>query len=64
MWIEAETTEKTLRQAYSVMKESMRFYQKAMQAINTDLKDIGEKIPEIEEKNPGLMDEFKEGLLW
>ncbi len=64
MWITAENTGKTIDEAYDIMKKAAEFYCKSLSEIGQDMKEIESYIPEIEEKNPGLLDEINDILTW
>ena len=64
MWIAAESTEETLNQAYNVMEHTAEVFFKAVNDINTSLNNIGEVSKNIEEKNPGLINDLSEIIEW
>ena len=64
MWIAAESTEETLNQAYNVMEHTAEVFFNAVNDINTSLNNIGEVSKNIEEKNPGLINDLSEIIEW
>lgn len=64
MWIAAENTGKTLAEAYVMMEKSARFFRESMEEMKETLHEIGVLVPEIEEKNNGLLDEMIDVLEW
>lgn len=64
MWISAETTEKTIEEAYEAMKKSVNFYYESICEMDSDLECIECYIPKVEEKNPGLLQKLDEILMW
>lgn len=64
MWIAAESTEETLNQAYNVMEQTVEEFSKAVNDINASLNNIGEVSKNIEEKNPGLINDLSEIIEW
>lgn len=64
MWIAAESTEETLNQAYNVMEHTAEVFLNAVNDINTSLNNIGEVSKNIEEKNPGLINDLSEIIEW
>lgn len=64
MWIAAESTEETLNQAYNVMEQTVEEFSKAVSDISASLNNIGEVSKNIEEKNPGLINDLSEIIEW
>ncbi len=64
MWIEAEEVEKTLDEAYEVLERSTAYYCESMSEISKDVAEIKTYIPEVREKNPGLIEEMLDILEW
>ena len=64
MWIAAESTEETLNQAYNVMEQTVEEFSKAVNDISASLNNIGEVSKNIEEKNPGLINDLSEIIEW
>jgi len=63
-WVAAERTEQTISEAYDTMEKSVMFYEKSFIAIDEDLNVIGHNIEQVEENNPGLLDEINTALMW
>lgn len=64
VWIAAETTGKTIEDAYSHMRDATETFVNAFEETKASLKNIGEMAPAIEEKNPGLIADITDILNW
>ena len=64
MWIAAKDAEEATEEAVYAMNEAIILFNNAFQDINNDLNKIKEYIPLIEEKNPGLIDDINDILIW
>ncbi len=64
MWIAADNTGKTIEEAYEMMNETSKFFSESYQEIKTNMKKIGNYIPDIAEKNPKLINEINDILKW
>lgn len=64
MWVAAESTRETLEQAYGMMEKTTETFAKTIGAIKGSLYNIGEMAPEIRKKNPGLVDDITDILMW
>lgn len=58
MWIAAENTAQALEDAYTAAKKSAQIFADALEQDKQSLNDIGDMVPAIEEKNPGLIDKI------
>jgi hypothetical protein len=62
-WIAAEATEEAINEAFEMAEKSRLFFIDSVQAIDEDFDKIFENsIEAIEDKNPGLIDDMKDGL--
>lgn len=64
MWIAAKDAEEATEEAVDAMNEAIVLFNNAFQDINNDLNKIKGYIPLIEEKNPGLIDDINDILIW
>lgn len=64
MWIAAEDAGETLEEAYKAMEKTTRMFAKTVIDIKDFLNNIGEMVPAIKDKNPGLIDDMSEILEW
>lgn len=64
VWIAAENTGATLEEAYGMVKKSSKEFADSIEEARQSLNNIGEMVPAIEEKNPGLVDDIKDILDW
>ncbi len=64
MWITAESVGKTLEEAYGIMEKTAKVLLNSIEDNKKALSNIGEMVPEVEKKNPGLIDEIKDILFW
>lgn len=64
MWIAAEDAGETLEEAYKAMEKTTRMFAKTVIDIKDSLNNIGEMVPAIKDKNPGLIDDMSEILEW
>jgi len=64
MWIAAENTGETLEQAYEMMEKTTETFAQAVEDVKDSLNNIGEMVPEIEKKNPGLIGDITDILNW
>ena len=64
MWIAAEDTGETLKEAYDMMEKTTERFAKAVVDIKNSLNNIGEISSAIEKKNPGLIDDISDVLKW
>lgn len=64
MWIAAENTGETIERAYQMIETSAVFWAGSIQEISNDLERIGEYVPEIRDKDPGLLEEIDDILTW
>ena len=64
VWLEAEDTGKTIQEAYNRMEEATSVYLRTLQDIKQSLHHIGEYVPEVKKKNPGLIEDITEILEW
>ncbi|MGN1133597.1 MAG: hypothetical protein ACI4RN_03980 [Oscillospiraceae bacterium] len=56
MWIAAEDTGKSIEEAYNQMKKSIEIFTDSIIEIDENLNKISEYVPNIEDHNPGLID--------
>ena len=64
MWIAAENTGETLEEAYNMMEKTTEIFARSVDDVKDSLNNIGEMVPAIEEKNPGLIDDITDILEW
>lgn len=64
MWIAAETTGKTLEEAYEMIESTTEAFACTVCDIKDSLNNIGEISSAIEEKNPGLISDMLDELNW
>ncbi len=64
VWIAAESTGKTLEEAYDTMEKTTKTFAKAVDDMKDSFDSIGEMAPAIEKKNPGLIDDITDILNW
>lgn len=64
MWIAAKDAEESMEEAKYMMNEAIIIFNEAFQDIDGDLKKIKGYVPLIEEKNPGLIDDINDILIW
>lgn len=64
MWIAAESTGETIKQACNTAEAAGIYYIEAMGDINKSLSKIETYLPAVQEKNPGLTDEILDILRW
>ncbi len=64
MWISAETTEKTINDAYNKIEETTIFFIESYEANRKSLENIGSFKDGIDENNETLVDEITEILKW
>lgn len=64
MWIAAKDAEESMEEAKYMMNEAIIIFNEAFQDIDDDLKKIKGYVPLIEEKNPGLIDDINDILIW
>jgi len=64
MWIAAEKTEQTIKEAFELMDKAMLLFVQSVKDINDSIEDIGEKAKQIKKKNPKFIEEMKETLKW
>lgn len=62
MWIAAENTAEALEDAYTAAKKSAQIFADALERDRQSLNKIGNMVPAIEEKNPGLIDKITQLL--
>lgn len=64
MWISAEDAGKTVEEAYTMMEKAAEEVADSYAEIKNSLNSIGEMREDIEEKNPGLIDDINDVLEW
>ncbi|MCD4713393.1 MAG: hypothetical protein K8R73_08945 [Clostridiales bacterium] len=64
MWMSAETTEKTINEAYDKIEETTIYFMKSYEANKKSLENISSLKTEIEENNDELIGEISEVLKW
>lgn len=64
VWIEAETTERTILEAYKKMEETMSYFFEIWIKNRESMRNIGNYRTEIEMKNPKLINEMIDVLKW
>lgn len=63
-WIAADTTGKTIAEALHKMEKTIQIFRETWEANRLSLENIEKYIPEIEQKNMGLIDDINEVLKW
>jgi hypothetical protein len=63
MWVEAKNAVEAIDEVQAIMQKSVVFFIDSVDAIKSDLENIGENIFNAEEKNPGLKNEMLEVLM-
>lgn len=64
VWVAAERTGQTLEEAYSMIEETTKTFAEAVDDIKCSLNNVGEMVPDIERKNPGLIKDISDILKW
>lgn len=64
MWIAAEDAGKTIEEAYALMEETSALFADALAERRQALRRIGSYVPEIEKKNPGLLNDIHDIIKW
>jgi len=64
MWIEAKDATETIQQAYELIDETTEIFNKSVQEIQDSIDEIGLQVEKAEERNPGLLDEINDILMW
>lgn len=64
MWIAAQDAGEAVEKAYGMMEKTTALWIQSMQEMSENLDKIGRYAPEIEKKNPGLLDEIEDILTW
>ncbi len=64
MWISVESTGKSIAEAYATIQKSMIFFSESIEEIRNNLGNISEYVESVESKNPGLIDEISDILMW
>lgn len=64
MWIAAEKTGETLEEAYGLMEKTTELLVSSISENKKSLNNIGEMVPKLEERNPGLIDDINDILAW
>jgi hypothetical protein len=62
MWIAAETTEKTINEAVELMEKTTILFIQTFQENSRSLDNIGQSVPLIEKRNPGLIEDIIDEL--
>lgn len=64
MWISAESANDSIEAAYNMIEKTATLFIESLNEINYNLNKIDQYIPDIKEKNPGLLNEIDELLTW
>ncbi len=64
MWIASDSAGQTIIEALSLMEQTTEAFAQNLEANKRSLNNIGEMVPMVERKNPGLTDEISEILRW
>lgn len=64
MWIAAGSTGETIGQAYAMMDKTTKEFAESFREIRSNIEKVDNYIPEIREKNPGLLEEMSDILTW
>lgn len=64
VWVAAERTGQTLEEAYSMIEETTKIFAGTVDKIKCSLNNVGEMVPNIESKNPGLIGDISDILKW
>lgn len=64
MWIAAEEAGTALEEAYAMVEETARAYAQTAAEVKQSMERIGELLPEVTAKNPGLDEELLDILAW
>jgi ABC-type enterochelin transport system substrate-binding protein len=63
-WIAAETAEKTINEVMDLMEKTAALFTAAMQENEKSFDKISKLAPQIEEHNPGLIEDINDTLKW
>ena len=58
MWVAVKETQQSIDELYEQIGNVIKYYQEVTEDMDERLDDIASMVPEIEEKNPGLIDEI------
>ncbi len=64
VWVAAERAGQTLEEAYSMIEETTKIFAGTVDEIKCSLSNVGEMVPDIESKNPGLICDISDILKW
>lgn len=64
MWIEAIDTEKAINDMCSTAEKSMIYFVDSWERITDSIDNIGNSVAEVKGKNPGLVNDLKDILVW
>lgn len=64
MWVAAEEAGQSIEEAYGLIEKTTQTFVDSLENVKGSLNNIGEMVPKIEEKNPGLVDDITDILNW
>jgi hypothetical protein len=64
MWIAAENAGETIEKAFEMIEKTNNYLMDSMQDMGESLKKISDCIPEIKQKNPGLIEDINDIITW
>ena len=62
MWLQIDATEKSIEQLEKCIEHSATFFSDSYADISSNIENIGNYIPKIKEKNPGLIEELQDAM--
>ena len=64
MWLEAKEASIVIDEAYNMIASTHQYFIEARDEIEENLNKIDECLPEVEQKNKGILDEINDILIW